>query len=149
LTDLRDLAVGNLRDRHEAKIRELCADIAANAGYILADLDRSRVPRLRNLLDDAIQIATRIEALEAVAEMRKIYPAEPQPPAGVPYPTHPFAGSSSARQSVGLPGHCERCAEIGHVRAHPSLGCGDVGCERAHGPDEPSDRTPSLSTGSR
>jgi hypothetical protein len=50
------------------------------------------------------------------------------------YPTHLFAGSSSERQSVGLPGHCERCAEVGHVAAHPSLGCGDVGCEKAHSP---------------
>jgi hypothetical protein len=57
-----------------------------------------------------------------------------------PYPTHPLAGESGERQSVGLPGHCERCAEVGHVRAHPSLGCGDVGCEQAHSPGDPRDR---------
>jgi hypothetical protein len=54
-------------------------------------------------------------------------------------PTHPFAGSDPGRQSVGDPGHCERCAGFGHVAAHPGLGCGDVGCSSAHGPDEPAD----------
>ncbi len=47
-----------------------------------------------------------------------------------------FVGSSSARQSIGLPGHCDPCAESGHVRAHPNLGCGDVGCTSTH-PVEP------------
>ena len=54
-------------------------------------------------------------------------------------PTHPYCGSSSERQSVGNPGHCERCAEFGHVLAHPNLGCGDVGCTRDHGPNCPAD----------
>ncbi|MEZ7005650.1 hypothetical protein [Streptomyces sp. AD55] len=49
-----------------------------------------------------------------------------------PFPTHPFAGTSKERAQVGLPGHCERCAEVGHVKAHRSLGCGDVGCNSAH-----------------
>jgi len=52
------------------------------------------------------------------------------------YPTHDRAGSDSERQSVGLPGHCEDCAEHGHVKAHPDLGCGDVGCTAAHGEQE-------------
>lgn len=43
-----------------------------------------------------------------------------------------YTGSSSARQSVGQPGHCDRCAEVGHVVAHPSLGCSDVGCGSTH-----------------
>lgn len=47
-------------------------------------------------------------------------------------PTAPFAGSSAERQSVGLPGHCVKCAEHGHVAAHPDLGCGDVGCTARH-----------------
>lgn len=54
----------------------------------------------------------------------------------MPAPTASFAGSNSERQSVGLPGHCEDCAQLGHVLAHPDLGCGDVGCNRAHGPDD-------------
>lgn len=49
-----------------------------------------------------------------------------------PFPTHPFAGSDKERAQVGLPGHCERCAEVGHIRAHRSLGCGDVGCNSDH-----------------
>lgn len=43
-----------------------------------------------------------------------------------------YAGRSSQRQSVGLPGHCERCAKVGHERAHPKLGCADVGCDYSH-----------------
>lgn len=56
--------------------------------------------------------------------------------------TADFAGSSKARQEIGLPGHCELCATVGHIAAHPDLGCSDVGCERAHGPgDGPTIRT--------
>ncbi|WP_394621005.1 hypothetical protein JNUCC0626_18480 [Lentzea sp. JNUCC 0626] len=45
---------------------------------------------------------------------------------------HRFAGSCSERQSVGDPGHCEACCSVGHVQAHPDLGCADVGCDLAH-----------------
>lgn len=48
------------------------------------------------------------------------------------YPTHRHAGEDSERASVGLPGHCEKCAEVGHVNAHPDLGCGDVRCNSSH-----------------
>lgn len=51
-------------------------------------------------------------------------------------PTALYAGSNSERQSVGLPGHCVKCAELGHVDAHPDLGCGDVGCHSTHGDEE-------------
>lgn len=54
-------------------------------------------------------------------------------------PTHNRAGSNSERQSVGDPGHCDRCAKVGHVRAHPDLGCGDVGCYAEHAPGDPGD----------
>ena len=68
-----------------------------------------------------------------VADLRRALTL-PVPPA----PTEPaqFAGSNTERQSVGLPGHCERCAAVGHVKAHPELGCSDVGCYSHH--DEPS-----------
>lgn len=33
-------------------------------------------------------------------------------------------------------GHCDRCNEVGHVTAHPELGCADVGCTRSHENDE-------------
>lgn len=46
-----------------------------------------------------------------------------------------YAGSDSDRQSVGLQGHCDDCAEMGHVAAHPELGCADVGCDKAHDED--------------
>jgi hypothetical protein len=59
-----------------------------------------------------------------------------------PPPTHPLAGSDAARQSVGLPGHCEDCAALGHVIAHPELGCADVGCDIDHGLPEPGNSAP-------
>lgn len=43
-----------------------------------------------------------------------------------------YIGSNPERQSIGDPGHCERCVEVGHVVAHPDLGCGDVGCTYSH-----------------
>lgn len=51
-------------------------------------------------------------------------PADPQ------IDDHP--GSNPSRQEQGLPGHCEDCAEQGHVEAHPELGCSDVGCTTDH-----------------
>lgn len=48
-------------------------------------------------------------------------------------PAHRIAGSNPERQSVGLPGHCESCAAVGHIDAHPNLGCSDVGCTISHG----------------
>lgn len=48
---------------------------------------------------------------------------------------HSFSGSNPDRQSVGDPGHCEDCCSLGHVVAHPELGCGDVGCNVDHGDD--------------
>lgn len=43
-----------------------------------------------------------------------------------------YAGTNPERQSVGLPGHCDRCAKESHEVAHPNLGCSDVGCTSAH-----------------
>jgi hypothetical protein len=43
-----------------------------------------------------------------------------------------FIGSDKDRQGVGDPGHCEACVSVGHVAAHPELGCGDVGCNDHH-----------------
>ena len=48
--------------------------------------------------------------------------------------TAAYAGSSKSRQERGAPGHCDDCARYGHVKAHPDLGCGDVGCIRSHEP---------------
>jgi hypothetical protein len=42
------------------------------------------------------------------------------------------AGTDTERQSRGAPGHCDECAEFGHVVAHPALGCADVGCNASH-----------------
>lgn len=53
------------------------------------------------------------------------------------YPTHQYAGSCKERAEIGKPGHCEPCAERGHVLAHPDLGCADVGCYQAHDDEAP------------
>lgn len=45
---------------------------------------------------------------------------------------HRYCGSNADRQSLGCPGHCEDCCSVGHVLAHPDLGCGDVGCYSDH-----------------
>lgn len=68
-----------------------------------------------------------------------------QTPGGFPYRQHPheLCGSDTARQEVGDPGHCEDCCSVGHVVAHPDLGCGDVGCYRTHG-DPMSGQTPRV-----
>lgn len=50
-----------------------------------------------------------------------------------PSPATAFdCGRNSERQQAGLPGHCEVCAQYGHVAAHPEFGCGDVGCTIDH-----------------
>jgi hypothetical protein len=74
------------------------------------------------------QIGNAIADAES-AERRRLTPG------GFPYRQqgHSYGGSNSDRQSVGDPGHCEDCASVGHVIAHPDLGCGDVGCYRHHG----------------
>lgn len=55
-------------------------------------------------------------------------------PGGFPYrqAPHRYAGNAAARQEVGDPGHCEDCCSVGHVVAHPDLGCGDVACISDH-----------------
>jgi hypothetical protein len=50
--------------------------------------------------------------------------------------THTYAGSDSERAAVGSPGHCSESSDVGHVVAHPELGCGDVGCDKVHPTDE-------------
>ncbi len=69
--------------------------------------------------------------------------SEQTTPGGFPYRQHPhdLCGSNTARQEVGDPGHCEDCCSVGHVVAHPDLGCGDVGCYRSHGAELPSAAT--------
>jgi len=47
-------------------------------------------------------------------------------------PTHQLCGNKSERAGRGDPGHCEACAVVGHVRAHPEYGCGDVHCNFNH-----------------
>jgi hypothetical protein len=62
-------------------------------------------------------------------------------------PTAEYAGGDSERQGVGLPGHCWVCAVLGHIQAHPTLGCSDVGCYRSH--DAQADLPPSRPIGER
>lgn len=53
-------------------------------------------------------------------------------PSVTPSPYHRYPGSSKARQEVGNPGYDELSLAVGHVLAHPELGCADCGCDAAH-----------------
>lgn len=75
-----------------------------------------------NGLNVPLDVALNVEAISRDHLSRK----------GAHPPTHPHAGSDAKRASVGLPGHCEPCAVVGHVVAHPDHGCGDVGCNVEH-----------------
>lgn len=55
---------------------------------------------------------------------------------------HSYCGTNPDRQSVGEPGHCEDCCSVGHIVAHPHLGCGDVGCYQDHVDSEPTHPSP-------
>lgn len=65
---------------------------------------------------------------------RAIRATGPTTPGGFPYrqQAHRYSGNNSERQSVGDPGHCEDCCSVGHVAAHPELGCADVQCYSEH-----------------
>ena len=69
-------AYESIRDRHIAKVRELAESIQANAGYVLADLDRDRIPRDRALPDDTRELSRRLAVLEAIQELHDIYDAD-------------------------------------------------------------------------
>jgi hypothetical protein len=82
----------------------------------------------------AVDRARDARAVEA-APPTKAARRDRKTPGGFPYRQHPhdLSGSNVERQQVGDPGHCEDCCSVGHVVAHPDLGCGDVGCYRSHG----------------
>jgi hypothetical protein len=66
-------AYESIRGRHIAKVRELAESIGSNAGYILADLDRGRIPRARSLPDDVRELDRRVNILEGLEELKGIY----------------------------------------------------------------------------
>lgn len=74
---------------------------------------------------------TQRKALQYTAEWVTIQDRAIRVPRGVTR-----TGSNPDRQSKGLPGHCGVCALVGHVRAHPKLGCAEVGCNAPHGSPE-------------
>lgn len=44
---------------------------------------------------------------------------------------------SPERAAAGLEGHCDRCASLGHRKAHLDRPCADVGCTEPHGDEQP------------
>jgi hypothetical protein len=76
VSNFKDRAYESIRGRHVAKVRELAESIQANAGYVLADLDRGRIPRARNLPDDTRELDRRLAVLEALEELKGIYDAD-------------------------------------------------------------------------
>lgn len=109
--------------KHATWVREQAEKIAARTGlviYTATALEREA---------KAATVAAQQDRLEDEARAAE-EPSYRQVPASNGAAS--FIGSDQARQSVGNPGHCERCVSIGHVAAHPELGCGDVGCYASH-----------------
>jgi hypothetical protein len=52
--------------QRELAVREVAERLQANAGYILDDLDRGRLPVLRSVLDSALKLARDIEVMTAL-----------------------------------------------------------------------------------
>lgn len=53
--------------------RDALVSILDNTGYAVRDIERGRIPQMRNILTDALKLARYIEALEQMAEMKKVY----------------------------------------------------------------------------
>jgi hypothetical protein len=53
--------------------------IGSNVDHARRDIDRGRIPRLRFILDEALKLQRNIEALEAMAEMKKAFDPAPAP----------------------------------------------------------------------
>lgn len=81
-----------------------------------------------------------LDPQRARLEMSQVFGPDPDdelggpnlPLSDPPGPTVAGAGKNTERAMVGLPGHCEKCAQYGHIAAHPEYGCGDVGCSGNH-----------------
>ena len=71
------------RDRHMQQVRKLAESIQADAGYVLARLDRDAIPQTYSLTEDVRNLVQRIAVLEALAEMKKVYDsAQPETTSG-------------------------------------------------------------------
>lgn len=72
-------ALGNLRRRHEDKIRQNAEHIQEYIGYVLTRLDAGNVTSVTHhavgIASDAQEIVTRLAALEAIAEAAGILEA--------------------------------------------------------------------------
>lgn len=72
MDDFQARALGNLRKRHEDKIRQNAEQIQEYIGYLLARLDSGNVTSVshqaRGIASDAQEIVSRLAALEAVTE---------------------------------------------------------------------------------
>jgi hypothetical protein len=72
MDDFQTRALGNLRKRHEDKIRQAAEEIREYAGYLLRDLGSGRTSTSSHyagdILTDAREIVTRFAALEAIGD---------------------------------------------------------------------------------
>jgi 3-methyladenine DNA glycosylase AlkC len=73
MAGFEERAYKSIKSRHMVKVRELAEAIQANAGYVIADLDRARIPRSRSLPDDVRELDRRLNILEALEELKDIY----------------------------------------------------------------------------
>jgi hypothetical protein len=72
MDDFQARAIGNLKKRHEDKIRQNAEHIQEYIGYVLARLDSGNVTSVTHhavgIASDAQEIVIRLAALEAIAE---------------------------------------------------------------------------------
>jgi hypothetical protein len=72
MDDWQTRALGNLRKRHEDKIRQDAERIQEYIGYVLARIDGGNVTSVthhaRGIASDAQEIVSRLAALEAIGE---------------------------------------------------------------------------------
>lgn len=101
--------------------------------------DETRVQHAARCWYSALALLLHAECLGTAPAAEE---AEPEPRFPYRQQAHNLCGSNSDRQSVGDPGHCEDCCSVGHVVAHPDLGCGDVGCYSDHGDGGPTSEAP-------
>lgn len=103
-----------------ARRLDACQDaltsLSDNAGYAVRDIERGRVPQIRSLADDALKLARYIEALEQMAELKKVYDDAGEPRLDRPVKFCPECGHGAGLHTSTLNATCTEggcsCREV-------------------------------------